>query len=145
MRPFAQDLRRAFLIEVDHAGKAVLRRGAQLLPEIVERRRAGACAWQSRGYGRGVGARQRTLSLFEVRASRDCWRCRLSDGGNHWLQAEECYEKDDDDEGSGIDHGAGMLADRGHDAGRLDLFAVQPADELDGRDVDHIAARLAVA
>ncbi len=59
MRPFAQDVRGAFLIEVDHAGEAVLRGGTQLLPEIVERRggrpRAGQCGNRLGGGGAGAG------------------------------------------------------------------------------------------
>ena len=35
--PFAQDLRGALLIEVDHAGKPILWRGPDLLAKIVER------------------------------------------------------------------------------------------------------------
>src|SRR5690606_21350368 len=111
MRPFAQDLRGAFLIEVDHACEAVLRGRAQLLTQLVERR----LAWTSAGerglcLSRGVRAGQRALHLVEAWSGGDRRRGWLADGGDHRPEAEEGNEEDDDDEGGGVDHRAGMPA-----------------------------------
>src|SRR5690606_31843802 len=140
--PFAQDHCRALLTQIDHTGEAGMRPGPEPYPAFLfflffVMGLSVSSKAQLRLLGRWGGGELRHLG-----AIRHGWRHQHP---AERLQAEPGDKEGNEDEGGRVDQRSGMLGQIIGGAGRNDFLPVQPFDELDGRDIELVAALLVEA